>query len=287
MAKPIVAPKNPDPVATKPDIPSAPLWHMGKVAGLKSDASLKKLQGAIDYLTIKAKKKLAFEKDEKTFLEEVYESISFGGVFKGYPEAAQLINHYVNGNGVDLTIDAEVYSTSVIVQAVQAVMKAQIEQDLTIAKGASSLRSTDARLMKRPEYLKLFGTRSRKADADGYLVDHGVLLAEQNNGRLKNADNRFVLQSVSQRGSEGTNSTTWRVDSFYDFESFESKPDYKTNIHLADKKVLVLPDGLSKYMATIGIATEFKYYAEWSEIWTSTVPTAPPPTSPGKASIKK
>ena len=254
------------PAATKVSIPSAPLWHMGKVAALESKDSLTKLQTAIDHLTAKAKLNGSFTKDEKEFLKEIYEALWWGGTYKGYPEAAALAYHYVRGNGEELKINAEVYATSVIVQAVQTVMKQQIVQDLQKGTDAKALMSNDPRLHKRQDYKALFRNKGRKADTEGYLVDDGVLLTEQNNKRLKNADNRFRLGSVSQPASDGAISTTWRVDSYYDFAPF-AKASHVTHIPLASKKTLLLPDGLSHYMVSQGIAQEFKYYAEWREIW--------------------
>ena len=160
---------------------------------------------------------------------------------------------------------SEVYAESRIVQAVQTVMKLATEDILKRGSKDASLKSTDTRLMRRKDYMSLL--RGRKADADGYLVDHGVLLAEQNNKRLKNADNRFVLSAVSQGDVQGGIATTWRVDSIYDFEPF-ANASHITELTLAPKMTLFLPDGLSHYMTVVGIAKEFRYYAEWRETWT-------------------
>ncbi len=293
-------------VIAKVSMPMSPLWHMGQVGtsaklnalGAKvgispgtlvtGDDNLKVLQDAIDYLTAKAKTKGKFDEDEKEFLVEIYEALWWGGKFKSYPEAAALANAYVNGDGADLKIDAAVYSSSAIVQAVQLVMKRQIAASLKTSKGAGalSLRSTDSRLLKRGDYLALFRGKGRKADGDGYLIDDGVLLAEQENKRLKNADNRVVLQSVSQHAPKDAISTTWRVDSYYDFEPFH-RAAHVTHIPLAPGATLLLPDGLSHYMVEAGVATEFKYYAAWPETWNPADLPAPAPAKPGGAKKKK
>ena len=126
------------------------------------------------------------------------------------------------------------------------------------------------RLLKRRDWRTMFGPKSRKANEKGYLVDNGILLAEQNNKRLKNADNRFGLESISQGDPKTKITTTWRVRSYYDFEPF-IKAHHVTHIPLGPNLTLRLPDGLSQYMTVIGIATEFWYYAEWPEDW------VPPP----------
>lgn len=280
MSKRKLAPSKP-PAPKAVEIPMSPLWHMGKVGlaggtvrkGIIADyvcseskASLKILQDAIDYLTKKARSKTAFTDSEKEFLVEIYEALWWGGSYEGFPEAAQLANHYVNGAGEEIEVDPEVYSTSVIVQDVQTVMKRVIAAGMPQSKGAFALKSTDARLLKRKDWLALFGPKGRKAGEKGYLVDNGILLAEQDNKRLKNTDNRFALQSVSQGDVVTGITTTWRVRSYYDFEPF-AKATHVTHIPLGAGVVLQLPDGLSHYMTVLGIAKEFWYYAEWREGW--------------------
>jgi hypothetical protein len=60
--------------------------------------------------------------------------------------------------------------------------------------------------------------------------------------------------------------TRWRVDDEYVFEPFE-RADFTTNIPLSTSQVLKLPDGLSHYMCVLKIASEFDYWAEWTETW--------------------
>jgi hypothetical protein len=82
---------------------------------------------------------------------------------------------------------------------------------------------------------------------------------------LHKADGHFYLQALSIALPNNKFKTTWRVDSLYDFEPFDSH-DYYTNIPLG-QQILVLPDGLSEYMTRIGVAKSFWYGAEWSETW--------------------
>jgi len=49
-------------------------------------------------------------------------------LIKGYKEAANLANHYVNGKGKLLNINADVYKTSRIVQATMGAMKQYIKE---------------------------------------------------------------------------------------------------------------------------------------------------------------
>ncbi len=79
------------------NIPSAPLWHMGKVAVLESKDSFDFLQNTINYLSCKGKLNKSFTDDEKEFMKELFEALWWGGKFKSYDEAARLANHYVNG----------------------------------------------------------------------------------------------------------------------------------------------------------------------------------------------
>lgn len=65
------------------NIPSAPLWHMGKVAAFESQESFNLLQNTIDYLTCKGKAERAFTKNEKEFMKELFEALWWGGKYHG------------------------------------------------------------------------------------------------------------------------------------------------------------------------------------------------------------
>lgn len=138
----------------KSDIPMSPLFNMANVAKRDKTSDLKILQDAIDYLTCKAKAKLVFNSEEKEFLKELYEAFWWGGMYKGYKEAAQLTNHYVNGEGNGksnpLRINAEVYKSSKIVIATMAAMKKYIVEQFNNQKSIYSITSNnvDFRLKK-------------------------------------------------------------------------------------------------------------------------------------------
>ena len=105
----------------------SPLFNMANAAIRNTTADLKYLQDALDFLTCKAKAKMKFTSDEKEFLKEIYEAFWWGGRYKGLNEAAQLANHYVNGEGNSIAnpykIDATIYKTSKIVIATMNAMK--------------------------------------------------------------------------------------------------------------------------------------------------------------------
>lgn len=93
----------------------------------------------------------------------------------------------------------------------------------------------------------------------------GVLEAAQNDRRLHKADGHFYLEAETVWTNSGAFKTVWSVDSLYDFEPFE-KQDYYTLIPLGSY-TLVIYDGLPHYMTTMGVAKEFKYRVEWTEVW--------------------
>jgi hypothetical protein len=130
------------------------------------------------------------------------------------------------------------------------------------------------------------------------LYANGILKAEESNPRLKFADNRFALQAsaklAQQSPTENTIEITWKIESLYDFASYETKPDdlstvpvvfppSKTSTPQEVQRLLaeifpsymkldgrysdrlVLPDGLSKYMVQQGVAKEFTYTVSWLE----------------------
>lgn len=104
----------------------------------------------------------------------------------------------------------------------------------------------------------------RNGRTQGRLLSDGVLIAEQANPRLKNADHRFVLQVRTTKAVTGFVSTFF-VESVYDFEPF--KTGHITHIPLTEAFVLKLPDGLSHHMTKIGIAQDFNYSSKWTVHW--------------------
>jgi len=248
----------------KVDVPSAPLWHMQKVARKGTVTSLQTLQSALDYLTCKAKAKMSFTNNEKEFLKELYEAFWWGGHYKGYREAAQLANHYVNGEGQTLRIMSKVYEESRIVQATMSAMKKYIKERETKNLSIASISSSHANFLTKRYVVPL---RNMNFRIEGKLKPNGVLEAAQGGEhlRLKKADSHFFLDSSTVRMPNGDMQTTWRVKSVYDFEPFE-KHNYYSKIPLG-KSELILYDGLSEYMTQIGVAKAFTHYSIWKEIW--------------------
>ena len=241
---------------------------MANVAKRNVTSDLKSLQDAIDYLTCKAKVKMDFTADEKEFLKELYEAFWWGGMYKGYREAAQLANHYVNGEGNGKSnpfrIDAEVYKTSKIVIATMAAMKKYISENHKNNKPFFEIRCDNVNFRSKTYAKPLMKMNYR---TEGKMKPSGVLEAAQENHRLHKTDGHFYLQALSVIVPGKGFKTTWRVDSLYDFEPFE-RHDYYTHIPLGKDK-LVLSDGLSEYMTKIGVAKAFWYRAEWIEWWAS------------------
>ena len=253
-------------LAKKTEMPMSPLFNMANVAKRNVTGDLKSLQDAIDYLTCKAKSKLEFNDDEKEYLKEIYEAFWWGGKYKGYSEAAQLANYYVNGagNGPEspLIIDSEVYQTSKIVIATMDALKKFIVEQRKDSKPFFSLKC-DNLVFRSKSYAKKLTTMNYRTE--GKMKSNGVLEAAQENQRLHKTDGHFYLKAISTVIPNVGIKTIWRIDSLYDFEPFE-KHDYYTHLPLG-KHTLVLSDGLSEYMTKIGVAKAFWYRAEWSEIW--------------------
>lgn len=284
-------------------IPESPMANMGHVFLTGDKSSVRLLQGAIDHLTAKAKAAKAFTDDDKEFMTELFESMWWGGTYKGFYEAAILANHYVNGGGALLYINPDCYIGSVIVRDTMTAMVAYLQTIDIASKDFLELRSTDPGFEKSGSAAKLKG-RARKLNTQGQLLPGGVLLAEQDNARLKNADHRFVLQVTVRRSSwttplqsmyasvrntyncnlqgnvqwlTGIGASGATIDALrtlppdhalsWRVESlydFEPFPcTYYTPLPLAPGVQLKLPDGLSHHLTKIGVATDFHYYSEW------------------------
>jgi hypothetical protein len=252
------------------DIPESPAWELAQVKIVGSKSSLFRLQSTVDELARKARVSQPLYPHEKEFLKELFEAFGLGGRISGYAEASALVSHYVNGNGETLRINAEVYTSSVIVNDVMTVMKRQFQIGLNHlpAGSALSISSTSTGLLRRADFRELMN-KNRDSNKRGRVLPGGWLFTEQDNQRLQKANNRFVLLGVSQRvGSTGNRfSTTWRVDDTYEFESFAR--GFKTHMKIRPDMTLVIPDGLSHHMTKIGLAKAFKHFAEWSEEWSA------------------
>lgn len=259
-----VAPKLVDPCGKRPDIPTTPLWQMS-LAHWGTEASFKRLQSSVDWLTCQGKLSQPFDDGAKEFMHDLFEAFAIGGWWKDWPEASKLASHYVNGKGAPTTIDAAVYSTSVIVRETQAAMKKYLADGWKAGAGPQLLRST-APAFTRSNHAKALKDARRDQQRQGALLVQGVLLAEQNNARLKNADNRFELQSLTHEVRPGHFHTRWSVESRYDFEPFHV--GHVTHIPLGSN-VLKLPDGLCEYLThpRIDVAKAFNYSAAWTETW--------------------
>lgn len=244
------------------DVTTVPTYHIGKAA-MGSGDSFKLLQDTIDYLDCKGRAGRAFTSNEKEFLINLYESLWWGGMAKGLYEAAKLANHYVNGDGSSLRMDAALYQGSVIVQDTMAAMKAYMREQHAQKKSIQSVSSTDPRFY-RSKHAEALQKHRRSQYTQGVILADGALLTEQNNRRLHYADNRFHLQAATGLAGQGF-LTRWSVNSLYDFSAYPTT-EY-TEIPVPNAGTLKLPDGLSNHMEKIGIAKQFWYSAEWPEAW--------------------
>lgn len=251
-------------IGQREKIPGAPLWHMGKVAVFESQQSYDLLQNSVDYLTCKAQQNKPFTNDEKEFMKELFEALWWGGQYHGYRAAAKLADHYVNGNGKTIRIDENVYKDSVIVKDTIDALKKYISLQAFNNKTFMFLTTNDPFFLvsSQASELKL---NKRNIFTQGYLLDNGALLAEQNNMRLKNTDHRFFIEANTTK-SRTVFISSWSVKSVYDFEPFSSK-NYITEIPLTQGFILKMPDGLSQHLTHIGVTKNFNYFAEWTETW--------------------
>ena len=253
----------------KAEVPMSPLYHMVMAAKFKKESDFKIVQDALNYLTCKAQAKLPFNRDEKEFLIETYEAFSWGGWWLDYKEASKLAKHYVSMKGGTesnpLMIDPLIYKEAPIVISTMEAMRRFITELDKNKKDFSRLRCDDNRFMQKSYAKKL---RHMNQYKEGAMRPNGVLLAPQDNQRLQKTDNRFYLKSISKKTSLGF-STTWRVDSYYDFEPFNKDNNDFTDINLPSGFKLIIYDGLSEYMVKLGIAKPFWYRMEWHETWSN------------------
>lgn len=285
-----------NPFDKPPKSTTAPLYHVGNIHVLDSVSSFKLIQNQIIYLDCKARNAQSFDSKEKEFLRNLFEVMWWGGKIRGFSEAAALADAYVNGNGKTLKISAEVYKTSKIVQSTQELMKEAAKGYFDTTNNTSlNLKSTDNLLKQKIAQLRK--KKKFNQQIEGELYANGILKAEESNKRLFYADNRFSLQLFASKisGSNGKMILRWKVEGIYDFEPYNKRPWDITRlpvVHPGTKKKsqeevqallaeifpeymkvigrylngLLLPDGLSSYMVSEGVAKPFTYFSEWSEV---------------------
>jgi hypothetical protein len=226
------------------------------------------IQTRVDELTGQAESGGDFSDADKDFIGDLYWWIGAGGHAKGLKEAGKLQRHYVKGSGDTLEINSVIYETSAIVQYAMGEMKKIIETRMASEEDVSSLSSTEV----------LSATNQGDQATLGEIIKGGYLLAEQDNQRLKYANNRFALQAFTEQKEgfwfwqeDSWTETRWRVDDRWDFASFPEQKEKGrndvTHIPLPGGSVLKLPDGLSHYLTEQDIAAEFDYWSEWTEKW--------------------
>ena len=144
-------------------------------------------------------------------------------------------------------------------------MKGYIAEARRAGKNLKNIQSTDLSFYKSKHAAPL-QKQNRNQHTSGSILADGGLIAEQVNVRLFYADNRFHLRSDTEVIKAGF-FTKWSVRSLYDFSPYPTT-EY-THIPIRADMKLKLPDGLSHYMETIGIAKRFWYTADWHEHWTA------------------
>jgi hypothetical protein len=215
-----------------------------KWCGDTANDAVKTLQSQIDVITQKAATNEVPDRityAEKAFLQTLYHGIAIAGNARGWHEAAQLMRYYLAEYGRahgPLQIDNKIYLDS---PSVKAEMERQKARARTALRSQNEIRLQSGRI----------------------LADHP---------RLKYADNRFILHSLTKKFTNGTFLTTWRVDNSYDFEPFVGGPtQWKIQSKWSEfpyrgYKVIIY-DGLSRYLVNLNMAEEFDYYAEWTLPW--------------------
>ena len=243
-----------------------PLW----IPFSLGTGDIEEIQKEIDRLSRKVRNKEAFTDQEKEFLVSLYSWIAWGGLMKWYPEASQLLRHYLDVTGTSIHINHNIYSSSEIVRYAVDQFKKSIIADIqttgTIRNGGKL--ASHGLLKNTP---RSFADQCTK----GAIVDNGYLMTEQNNKRLKNADNRFPLFAICTLLQKNPLrvKTNWKIESKWDYESYENQRKKNLNLitelPLPGGSKLLLPDGLSQYLEVLNIARNFEYSAEWIEEWSA------------------
>ena len=247
-------------------MPRTPLFNLVTGSLFGAEQNIQAVQSAIDYLDIKAKASITFTATENTFLKELYESFSIGGRVSGRPEAAMLAYYYVNGSGQSLEINSAVYETSEIVMDTTQAMLDHIRD--IVNPGSTIQLATNDPSFTQSQHIRsvMLINGSRDINTQGYVQSIRLIFAEQGNTRLQRTDNRFTIESTTISTADGVFETTFLIKNTYDFESY-TKGDKVTELSLGGQ-ILILPDGLSEYMASgTGVAQVFEYHAQWTINW--------------------
>jgi hypothetical protein len=195
---------------------------------------VRSVQARIDSITQKAKKGEQLSWTDRQFLKLLYSEIVRRARERGYPEAASLMERYLEANKKLLQIPSDIYENSPRVQKEMSRQRKQIRTDIKDGKLGKMERTSE------------------------------LIFAEQDNPRLKYANNRFYLKSMANLAGKKLK-IIWGVNDFYDFESFEKSNKYSAFEAYGEK--ITIPDGLSEYLTHIDLAAAFPYESEWQEEW--------------------
>lgn len=273
--------------------PESVLWQMAKVTHEGCEQSFRLLQESVHHLNNKAELKQAFTEAERTFMRALLTCPWWGGKEHGANESksfadpelpstktisancaqhnvpdpaqvslVQLARHYVHGNGQYYPLSLPIYRNSLIVNDVVTALRAYICELYTFKKPATMVATTDRGFL-HSVYAKKVEKKRQLSQVQGYIFRDGTLLLEQKDPRMLNVGNRFRITAMTS--SMGVHlMTRWRIEGTYRFEVFADS-SVQAGLPLTDELVLQVPSTLASYMAVLGVAKPFPYFADWAE----------------------
>ncbi len=223
---------------------------------------VKKINPEIERIYQKMQQGQKVTDSEISFVRKFYLLLAVAGKAVGNTEASQLLYHYVEGTGKNIQIDSEIYSSSEVVKIAQEKMMQYVLQKVAQGKLPAKGKITSADVFTQKQgfegdYDSYGGVvKGEKGDQKMYLI------AEQGNARLKNANNRFILNlSYTVNMNAGKVDVNWSVLDDYSFEN----SDYKTVLSFPGGE-LVLRDRLGFYLTKFAGAKVFMHEASWSSV---------------------
>lgn len=176
--------------------------------------SIASLQEKVDEINNKIKRKEKLSDEEIDFLRALYQTVATGGSFSGMPTASRLLDHYVSGEGTDIEIDPEVYTSCPAVQDAMRRMKDYIVQGIRKGKLSSRgrINSTDEAVRRA------LGGRSRDNDyQNSGILKTGFIKSGVADSRTTFYANRRFPLTASYTMQGGNLVINWMVEDVYDF----------------------------------------------------------------------
>ncbi len=261
-----------------------------QVAHRQCGQSFTLIQESIYHVSEKAAQGRTLCEEEVSFIRQLFELPWWAGVEYGANEArrspsagtlpdtrlrgdspvsdpsqvflAELLHHYLHGQGALYPLRRPVYLASVIVKDTVNALKSYIRELYTKNQPATLISSCDRGFLQSMHAVQVEKKRQHVSSL-GFIFNDGTMVLEQKDPRSCNIANRFRITAMTSTLGNHL-MTRWRVEGTYRFESFDSHALWM-ELPVTPLFALKIPSGLANHLSLLGLAHPFDYFTDWAE----------------------